>query len=200
MNPKLKLKAVVGLLAAFTLALGIGLGARLVADAGSNPDSTEAVLAAAIDGSEGAQAVALSDGVVSLHELNQAIGQAAQCARDRGVKIEMRAGSAKTPDRIGFAAATIDEGESFRRVLADCQQQYSSRLSAVFSAQVRPDAAQAAAGRDFIGQCMAGRGVVVAGAVSESVLIEWSMSPDPEIGGPYADCVDRHYRELGFWP
>ena len=29
---------------------------------------------------------------------------------------------------------------------------------------------------------------------------EWTVSRDPAVSGPKAACVDRHYREFGYWP
>lgn len=198
MNPKRS--SILGLTAAFVAAVGIGLGARMAVDADGDPTSTRAIVATAKQDAPVAQVDSLADGVVTLQEVNEAVAQTAQCARDRGVNVEMRAGSDKVPNRVGFAAATIDEGESARQILAACQDQYSSRLSQVFSAQARPDAAQTAAGREFMGRCMAARGVPVPETITQAVLFEWGMSRVPEIGGPNADCVDQHYRELGFWP
>ncbi len=195
-----KRNSIVGLTAAFVAALGLGLGARMAVDADGDPNSTRAIVETAQQDAPAAQVDALADGVVTLQEVNDAVAQTAQCARDKGVNVEMRAGSDKVPNRVGFAAATLEDGESARQVLVDCQTRYLDRLSQTFSAQARPDAEQTAAGREFMGRCMAARGITVPATITQQVLLNWSMSRDPEVGGPNADCVDQHYRELGFWP
>jgi hypothetical protein len=184
-----------------TLFLAAATGSAFAAvTAGQDANSIQSIVDSARSSASADQVQALSDGLVTLEEVNSAVARTADCAIARGVKIELRPGSAVVPASLGFAAPTLDQAEAARVVLEECKSAHLNAVQQVFAAQNRPTAAQAAEGRVLLGACMTERGIAVPPVVTEADLIAWARSADKRVNGANADCVERHYRELGFWP
>ncbi|MBI2767173.1 MAG: hypothetical protein HYX53_14855 [Chloroflexi bacterium] len=172
--------------------VGYGLASQRDSDPAATPAPLSEVVAAAQASAQGAQAAALSDGVISWDEHEAALSAVASCLASAGVAVEVRPAEGRKPTEIGFSAVSIEEGEAARAKLEDCKTRHLAAIEDVWQAQNWLTPAQEDTILAWLGQCVKDAGVSLdTSSLSNATLMSLQRDGSPAESSAVTLCIEK---------